>query len=1044
MKIFKWMSDNLLFVFTLILLGLIPLYPKIPLIDIKNTWVYVRAEDFFVTFVVLFWVGLVLFRRVTLKTPLTLPIFIFWIIGGISTLHGVLLIFPTISDVFSNVAMLSLLRRVEYLSLFFVAVTSIKDKKAIFYVVWALAIVLLLVAGYGFGQKFLSFPAYLTMNEEFAKGIPIHLSELSRVPSTFAGHYDLAAYLVLVIPILISIVFGFRNLFAKLFFLTTSVLGFILLFMTVSRVSFFVLLISIVVLLILQKKKWFIGSLLVVAVLFLSFAPSLIARFGDTVKEINVLVDARTGGAIGQVKEVPSAYFKDKIIKKVAISNKDALNASVSAVVPFSLIPPIASLVVEANSPTGENLPQGTSYINLPLSPVIKKVDEYYYQKLTNKSGLESEEISVIYGDFLIKKAKAYDLSFTTRFQGEWPNAILAFKRNIFLGSGYGSVSLAVDNNYLRILGESGLLGFVSFISIFLIAGIYIWKILPNVTSPVVRNFVFGFVAGAFGLALNALLIDVFEASKVAFTLWLLMGITLGILSLYKTEDVDILKELKRMVTSTVAVVVYLFVASVLLLGVSSYFFVGDDFTWFKWVTDPSNSIISYFTKADGFFYRPGTKLYFYLMHSVFWLNQSVYHFVSIFLHFAVSVLVFLIAKRIFKNYFSSVAAAFLFLILSGYHEAVFWISASGFLFNALFAMLSLLSYIYWREKRKSVYFASAIVFIFLSMMFHELGVVVPFLLIAYDLIFGEFTIGKFFKKSYLVLLSPILPYLAFRLSANSHWFSGDYSYSLINFPFNFIGNIMGYLALGFFGPKSMVFYQALRDFGRNNTSISILVYLVIVFGVFILYRLFAKKIEKQEWRIIVFASLFFVISLLPFLGLGNMTSRYSYLSSFGIVILLVFFFKKIYFYLTSISDRYVGATAMTMIVIVYCIFQLFGLQNIHTDWKVAGEKSKRFFISIEEYSKDFWIRDSMQFYFVDIPIRNGEAWVWPVGLEDALWFTFKNPNIAVYKMSDISLAFDQAANSSSAHVFRFDKYGNVEEVVRAKNGQINLLNSPR
>ena len=40
------------------------------------------------------------------------------------------------------------------------------------------------------------------MNEEFAKGIPIKLSQLSRVPSTFAGHYDLAAYLVLMIPIL--------------------------------------------------------------------------------------------------------------------------------------------------------------------------------------------------------------------------------------------------------------------------------------------------------------------------------------------------------------------------------------------------------------------------------------------------------------------------------------------------------------------------------------------------------------------------------------------------------------------------------------------------------------------------------------------------------------------------------------------------------------------------------------------------------------------------------------------------------------------------
>ena len=222
MNILKWLSNNFLFILTLLLLAFIPLYPKIPLIDIKNTWVYIRIEDLLIVFTVLSWTIALLFRKATLKTPLTIPILLFWVIGGVSTLHGVLLIFPTISDVFSNVAFLSMLRRMEYLFLFFVAFAAMKDKKSLLYVIWVLAIILLLIIGYGFGQKFLSFPAYLTMNEEFAKGIPIHLSSLSRVPSTFAGHYDLAAYLVLIIPILISLVFGFKNILIKIFFLITS------------------------------------------------------------------------------------------------------------------------------------------------------------------------------------------------------------------------------------------------------------------------------------------------------------------------------------------------------------------------------------------------------------------------------------------------------------------------------------------------------------------------------------------------------------------------------------------------------------------------------------------------------------------------------------------------------------------------------------------------------------------------------------------------------------------------------------------------------
>jgi len=159
---------------------------------------------------------------------------------------------------------------------------------------------------------------------------------------------------------------------------------------------------------------------------------------------------------------------------------------------------------------------------------------------------------------------------------------------------------------------------------------------------------------------------------------------------------------------------------------------------------------------------------------------------------------------------------------------------------------------------------------------------------------------------------------------------------------------------------------------------------------------------------------------------------------------ILALILKKTYFYLINISDRYIGTAGIIIMAIVYLTVQLFGLQKIHTDWKSAGEEAKRFLISVEEYSKDFWIRQKMQFYFVGMPIKNGEAWVWPVGLKDALWFTFKNPNIAVYTMSDINSAFDQAADSSSGHVFRFDKNGNVDEVIRAKDGEIVPLNHPK
>ena len=1046
MKILKWIVHNILFVFTLFLLLFIPLYPKIPLLDIQHTWVYVRVEDFVVVLAIAAWIILLLLKRVSLKTPLTLPILLFWVVGGLATLHGVLFFFPTLSNVFSNVALLSFLRGIEYMFLFFVAYAGIKSEKNIYPVAIILPITLLLIVGYGFGQKYLGFPAFLTMNEEAAKGIPIQLSSLSRIPSTFAGHYDLAGYLVLTIPIVASMFFGFKNWLIKIFLFITGFLGVIILFLTVSRISFFALLLSLLMLLIFQRKKWVMVALFIIMIAFFGFFPTLLQRFSSMVSEVDVLVNAQTGSSIGQARIVPADYFKDKVVLTQAFPNEDLnpnLASSSALIYPFEKIPPQAVLVFEPNVSNGENLPQGTSYINLPLSPVTGKAREYFFEKSTNRAGIISTEIRVYPGDYVIKRAKAYDISFTTRFQGEWPNTLTAFKRNIFLGSGYGSVSLAVDNNYLRILGETGLLGFISFFSIFIIAGIYIGKFLPKLRSPLAKSFILGFIAGSLGLAVNAVLIDVFVASKIAFIYWLLLGIALGILTSHKEEIIDLYGEIKKIVTSSYAIIIYLFITIFIMFSsILNFYFVGDDFTWFRWAANCSNclsfsTIINYFTNASGFFYRPGTKIFFDLMYSTFWFNQAVYHLASILLHFTVATLIFLLAKKILKNLAMSAAVAFLFLILSGYLEIVLWIAAVGHLFNAVFVLLSLLMFVLWKEKKKMIYLIASSIFTFLSLMFYEIGVVAPFLIILYNSIFGSQTgkdaISK--KAAYFIAFLPLLPYSLLRFFAQSHWFSGDYSYNLIKLPFNVVGNLLGYFSLTLFGPASLSFYENLRVLSRNNVLITLLGLLILLFLLAKTYRSAIVKLDTQEKKILAFGSLFFAISLLPFLGLGNITSRYSYLTSFGLVILFVFFLKKTYYYLLN-NNKYIASTIIILIVIIFSSFQLFQFQRIQTDWKEAGEKTKSFLTSLDWIYAHYPEQYTKQLYFVNVPIRNGEAWVFPVGLNDAAWLVFRGKDVKISQAQSSEQAF---ANLGSGYgkVFEFDSNAKLIEMVRNRQGKI-------
>lgn len=1062
-KIFNWASDNLLFICTLFLLVFIPLYPKIPLIDIQNTWVYIRAEDFFVFTVLFVWAIYLIRNKISLKTPLTVPILVFWLVGAVSTIHGIILIFPTIANVFPNVAFLSFLRHIEYLSVFFVAYAGMRDKKFLKIVIVFLVATLLGIIYYGFGQRYLGFPAFLTMNEEFAKGIPIQLSELSRVPSTFAGHYDLSAYLVLIIPILVSLMFGFKNWLLKIVLAITSLLGFVLLFMTVSRVSFFVLILALFFVLFFQKRKLLLYSLPVLAVLGFVFTvlqpTSLLQRFGDTVNEVNVLVDAQTGVAIGHVNYVSPDYFNDKIIGQQNIEDKEELDnalaldfedeniATPSALLPRTLFPEEVPLVLDANVSTGEQLIQGTGYINLSLSPVDKKIGSFFYEITQDSNSTISAQVLIFHGDFLVKRAAAYDLSFTTRFQGGWPNALASFERNVFLGSGYGTVSLAVDNNYLRILGEIGILGLASFIGIFLTLGIYIVKVLPNTRSKIVKSFVLGFCAGVIGLALNATLIDVFAASKVAFTLWILTGVVVGLLSLYQNKEFNVYQELKKAAISPYAVVVYLIVFSFsIYLPILNNYFIGDDFTWFRWAADCTygglsqcpnvfDRIITYFNQADGFFYRPGTKVYFLLTYSIFWFNQVVFHAVSLTLHIIAVILFYLLARKILNKNFLAITASMLFTVMSGYAEMVLWISATGHLFNAVFILTSLLLFILWDEKRKAYYLAGSILFIFLSTLFHELGVITPLLIIAYKaFVSKEFSIKKLFKSyEYYLIFIPVILYLLMRLMAQSHWSGGDYSYSLTNLPFNIIGNSFGYTMLTFFGPAFLPLYQSLRDNLRENILLAGLGLSGFAAISFYLYKFVFRKIDNYGRKVVLFGTSFFIVSLLPFIGLGNITSRYSYLASMGIILILAFILGNLYDHLRKYGkDVSFGGTAI--IVLIFALLHIIQVQQLHKDWKTAGDKVERFFISMDSLYKDSWSQPDTQLNFVNVPIKHNDAWVFPVGIQDALWLTFQNSNLQVNIYNNLKDAINAVGLVPNEPIFIFQDDGSVREVVLFRN----------
>ncbi len=123
------------------------------------------------------------------------------------------------------------------------------------------------------------------------------------------------------------------------------------------------------------------------------------------------------------------------------------------------------------------------------------------------------------------------DRSTSIRLDVEWPRALRSFYKNPFLGTGYASLSLATDNDYLRALGETGLFGLLAWILILINLFASLIRGLKKKLPPLLKQYLIGTLGLTLGFLIIATFIDVFEASKPAILFWMYTGLSLGIVT---------------------------------------------------------------------------------------------------------------------------------------------------------------------------------------------------------------------------------------------------------------------------------------------------------------------------------------------------------------------------------------------------------------------------------------------------------------------------------------------------------------------------------
>lgn len=549
-KVLNWLDQNILLLLASFLLAFIPLYPKLPLFDIIPGYIVrVRMEDFFVLITLIVWGVQVLRKKIEWKTPLTFAVLSYAVVGLLSTISGVL-ITHTIPAEFLHIgkSMLHYFRYMEYFSLFFIVYAAIKSQKDLKTVFWVIIITVFAISIYAIGQRFLYWPVYSTMNREFSKGVRLYLTEHARVQSTFGGHYDLAAYLVVITPILLAALYLIKNYWLKLCIGITLLLAQWTLVATVSRSSYAAFLgaMGVVVLLIslIKKEKWSQRILWTIkhGVILSAISLFILFKFGDDMYE-------RLMQTLAAYPEAHNFYhennrkrkeFTEEKLEQLSSTDFGQAFQNTFSFIQFSKVEPPedgmsladAEVLVSSDTQPTPGKPSDV-YVDVPvLEPVAT----------TAADGTETTilvEKERTYSD----AAQTHGLSFAIRLDTLWPRALEGFYANPLLGTGYATLTKeavgqfteaeSTDNNFLRTLGETGLLGFISFygtvaLSMFLAFKIYMRKDKDTFEAI----FSSGFLAASFGLLVNAIAIDVFAASKVAFTYWGLAGLVVAMYSL--------------------------------------------------------------------------------------------------------------------------------------------------------------------------------------------------------------------------------------------------------------------------------------------------------------------------------------------------------------------------------------------------------------------------------------------------------------------------------------------------------------------------------
>jgi tetratricopeptide (TPR) repeat protein len=279
--------------------------------------------------------------------------------------------------------------------------------------------------------------------------------------------------------------------------------------------------------------------------------------------------------------------------------------------------------------------------------------------------------------------------------------------------------------------------------------------------------------------------------------------------------------------------------------------------------------------------------------YSLFKLNPLVYHITNLLFHIANVVLVFFLIRSLGGTWLVGFLVAMLFAVHPLRVESVAWIAERKDVVSAFFYFISLLAYGAFRKKGMQRYYILCMVAFVVSLLSKPMAVSLPFVLLLMDYLQdGKIGRKNILKKTPFFAVAGLFAIIAYTTVGDKN----------VHFPlYTPVQRILApFYEVFFYLVKTIapVKLSALYHFGHWNSAT---ITLAMVASAILVVALAALVYQfRKRSRIIVFGTLFFLVTILPVLqvvtsgGWTIVADRYTYIPMIGLYLVFAQFCRHL------------------------------------------------------------------------------------------------------------------------------------------------------